>query len=210
MSIDLNILIPSVNSRQHKLDRLLDTLNKQKNSNVLVSVFNTDGINMTIGTKRNAMLAQSKGRYSSFIDDDDLVSDDYIQNILTSIDSKQPDVIGFKVAYYNNGKQTGMIDQSTKYRQFNKEIYRQPDNSAFFNITKPVNHLNPVKTDIAQRVGFPDLRYGEDKVYSAMLQNYIKSSDYIDKYMYHYLWTNNDNSLNTLKNTYITSKVDDK
>ena len=203
---DLNVLIPTIPSRQHKLERLLESLNKQRDSNLLISVLNTTN-KMTIGAKRNAMISQSDSRYISFIDDDDLVSDDYISNILTSIDKNQPDAIGFKIAYFNNGTHSGVIDQSMKYKMFTKEIFKTAGDTSFFSVKKPINHLNPVKTNLVKSIGFPDISYGEDKVFSLMLQSRLKSEDYIDKYMYHYLYDNGNNSLNTFKNTYINPFV---
>lgn len=206
--IDLNVLIPTVPKRVQKLSRLMDSLSSQRRSNVRFNIL-CDESNKSIGLKRHEMLAGATGRYVCFIDDDDIVAPDYIDSILEKFET-EPDVVGFKLSYHNNGIHSGIIDQSLKYKTFNKSIFRRGDGSDFFTVTKAPNHLNPVKTSLAQKIGFPDLRYGEDKVYSLLLNPYLKTEAYIDKFLYHYMFEREDNSYQSFKSTYISPGAIDK
>jgi len=40
---------------------------------------------MTIGAKRNQLLHRAKGDYVAFVDDDDLVSSDYVNKVLSAV-----------------------------------------------------------------------------------------------------------------------------
>jgi len=55
---------------------------------------------------------------------------------------------------------------------------------------RPINHLNPVRTEIAQRVGFPEKNFGEDSDYCDRLfdTGLLKNEVILDKVMYHYYW----------------------
>ena len=76
----MSILVCTTTERKHFLDRLLDTLNKQITDRIEVIVESDDGI-MKIGKKRNMLLDKASGDYVCFVDDDDLVSDDYCEKI---------------------------------------------------------------------------------------------------------------------------------
>jgi hypothetical protein len=53
-----------------------------------------------------------------------------------------------------------------------------------------LNHLNPIKTDIAKQIGFPDISDGEDSNFWERLakSNLIKTHTYIEEIMYHYFY----------------------
>ena len=57
---------------------------------------------------------------------------------------------------------------------------------------RPTNHLNPVRTELAKQVRFPEKDFGEDSDYcdklyeSGLLKNEVIIED---KIMYHYFWS---------------------
>ena len=53
-------------------------------------------------------------------------------------------------------------------------------------IASTPNHLSPVKKEIAIKVGFRDLRRGEDGIYSAGILPYLQNEAFIDEELYYY------------------------
>jgi glycosyltransferase involved in cell wall biosynthesis len=75
----LSILICSLPGRIKYLSELLNVLNPQIEGEEII--INIDKYK-TIGAKRNDLLNASKSDYVCFIDDDDMVSEDYLDEIL--------------------------------------------------------------------------------------------------------------------------------
>lgn len=179
---DLSILICTMPSRKYFLDRLLKTLNKQLNNRVEVLVESDDG-EMKIGHKRNKLLDKSIGKYVCFVDDDDLVSDDYVLRILSGI-SGNPDCCSLEGIYTVNGENPTLFRHSIRYTKWETAIeqgevvyYRCP------------NHLNPIRREIATKVRFNDsMSNGEDKDFSDRIREFLKNESVINDVIYHYLY----------------------
>ena len=174
--ITLSILICSLESRKEKLKILLDILEKQKTDEIEI-VIDCDNGEKKVGKKRNDLLDVSRGGYISFIDDDDVVSEDYVSLILQAL-SGNPDCVGIKGALVNGDKFNGIFIHTIDcmgWVDAGKMYYRCP------------NHLNPVRRSLAIKAGFPDnLSYGEDRVYSERLFKLLKSEVFVDEFLYFY------------------------
>lgn len=171
----LSILICHLKSRKEMLDRLLLRLSMQTvGRSVEIKVDGDDG-EKTIGRKRNDLLFSAKGEYVAFIDDDDDVSDDYVSSILAAIETK-PDCVGIE-GIYEDGHIKAPFKHSIQFQGWytgTDAFYRTP------------NHLNPVKTSIAQQVGFPSKNFGEDHLYSDAIRRGLKTEVYINHPIYFY------------------------
>ena len=55
---------------------------------------------------------------------------------------------------------------------------------------RPLNHLNPVRINIAKKIGYPEKNFGEDSDYCDRLleSGLIKSEFNFNEVMYHYLF----------------------
>ena len=115
--MDISILICTIEGREKPLSELLNILDNQKNEKVEI-LLNKDNREKTVGKKRNELINQAKGKYICFIDDDDIVSDDYISKILYSINNSNPDVIGLELDYIVNGVKKGRAYHSLKYKSW--------------------------------------------------------------------------------------------
>ena len=199
----LSILICSLGERKEQLEKLLDKLLGQgKNAGIDIGfiiietykigasnksnwepkdveiIVQTDSGQQSIASKRNDLLCRAKGDYVCYIDDDDDVPDYYISEILKAI-STSPDVVGIWGHFFINGIQKNNFYHSIKYDRWFEDAngyYRCPE------------HRNPVKRDIARKVGFNEAmrNYGEDQDYSMRLRSHLKTETYIDKPMYFY------------------------
>ena len=171
----LSILTCSLRSRRHLLSSLLRELRRQATPEVEVLVSIDDG-QKSIGTKRNELLRRAKGRYVAFVDDDDIVSSDYVQKILLAVRS-DPDCCGMEgIITWDGGNPRRFVLSSRYDHWFEKDgtYYRCP------------NHLSPVKTAIALQAMFPEISFSEDRLYSLKLRSLIESEVYIDGPIYYY------------------------
>lgn len=170
----LSILICTIPKRQYMLRVLLKELEKQKTDQVEILTDNEKG---SIGAKRQRLIEKATGEYVVFIDDDDMVSKDYISSILFAIESK-PDVVGFMGWITTNGrnKTNFKISKDCEYKTTPKGYER-------FN-----NHLSPVKREIALQIGYKDISWEEDYDYAVRLTNsgLIKTERFISKALYYY------------------------
>jgi glycosyltransferase involved in cell wall biosynthesis len=186
----LSILICSLTKRRGLLIRLLGIIDKQiKNNADVECLVNTDDGMKTTGLKRNQLIDQAKGDYICFVDDDDTVSDDYVEKILTAAESS-PDCIGMEGIITFDGKNPKKFIHSIQYTEWferNGIYYRNP------------NHLSPVKRMHAQKVKFPPIHFGEDKQYSMRLLPYLKSEVYIEGPIYFYNYSEKASEANKRK-----------
>jgi len=178
----LSILICSIIERAKLLHRLLVHLKVQMTDAVEV-ITEIDNCEMTIGEKRNKLLSRAQGDYVAFIDDDDLVSDDYISKILAAIKTK-PDCCSLQGEITHlmgpkNAKkmQTDLFKHSIEYDHWfenNGIYYRCP------------NHLNAIKRNIALQVGFTPKNVGEDYDFSTQVFPLLKIEEKITETIYYY------------------------
>jgi len=175
----ISILICSIYSREHYLERLMNVLNFQATDDVEIICRIDDG-KESIGKKRNELLKQSEGDYVCFIDDDDLVPVNYVDEILNAIKSK-PDCVVFDAVRYVNGNK----DRHVKY---GKEFKADSNTTkCYFRIP---NHLMVFKKELALKFPFKDVNFGEDADFAKRILPHIKTQVRIDKVLYHYLFTN--------------------
>jgi len=177
MSKKFSVLICTLEDRKHLLDRLMKVLQPQLTDDVEILV-KSDNAEMPIGRKRNMLLDEANGQYVAFVDDDDLVSTDYIRKVLAGIVGA-PDCCGLQGIITFQGKSPRTFIHSLKYKEWfekNHVYYRCP------------NHLNPVKKELAMQVKFPESNFGEDKDYSTRLFPLLKNEYYIPGVIYHYLY----------------------
>lgn len=171
----LSILVCSLNSRDHFLQRLVKRVNPQLTDEVEFLV-NVDDGNKSIGQKRNELVNGSTGQYVCFVDDDDLVAEDYVSRILTAIRS-EPDCVGIEGVITFDGKNKKKFIHSVRYREWfeRRGIYY-----------RCCNHLNPVKRELALKVPFPEKNSGEDHDYSMQMIQHLHNEVFLQGPMYFY------------------------
>lgn len=178
----LSILIPSLYSRKASLSELLDLIGRQdseclKHTEVLVSI---DGKAKTIGQKRNELLASAKGEYVVFIDDDDVISFDYLHLIFEGV-NKGVDHIGIAMLFQpNNG--------AHKLVLCSKDYAWEEKNNVYY---RSAQHVCPIKASIAKSAVFQHTNFGEDKIYSEKINPLIQTEHLITTPIYFYKYVAN-------------------
>ena len=174
----LSILTCSLKNREKLLRRLDQKLIPQVKYLPQVELLtNIDSGEKSIGQKRNELLQASKGEYVVFIDDDDLISDRYVNNILNAISYKSPDCCGIEGKIYLDFDKTKKFIHSIRYKEWGEDDY------AYY---RSPNHINPIKREIALSIGFENISHGEDKIFSEKILPFLKTEIYIKEPIYFY------------------------
>lgn len=191
------ILILTQPSRAEFLGRLMNLLGKQVNPVSLtcsLAPFNflsPDGeIAVTaklfdpaklIGENRQAMVDESRATYVNFIDDDDLVAENYVDEISPRLDGV--DFVGFKVECWKDDVLLPMAYHSLRYAGWSA------DELGYY---RDLSYMNPIRRELAVQARIEG-GYGEDRRWVDRLRavGCVKKEHYIDKVMYHYYYRSN-------------------
>lgn len=181
----LSILMCSLHIRKTTLNRLLEKLKTQcSNKNIEIKICADNG-DLLISQKRNKLVRSSMGEYICFIDDDDDISENYIELIYSALLTR-PDCVGIIGEYWVDGKYIKKFVHSVRFKKWleNKEFYERSP-----------NHLNPIKREhIFNISGFNEtLKSGEDVDFSNRIQHLLKNEILIEQPIYKYLFSSCDN-----------------
>lgn len=100
----LSILTPTIPGREAQLAELQEKIADQNPGNLVEHLCLCDNRARSIGAKRQALVDIARGEYIAFVDDDDDISDDYVAQLLSAIESRA-DVITFRQRVIYNGLQ---------------------------------------------------------------------------------------------------------
>lgn len=172
----LSVLICSLKDRKESFTFIYNKLIEQsKKYDLIEIIYEVDNGEITIGEKRNNLLLKAKGEYICFVDDDDDVSDDYIESIINAL-KRNPDCIGIE----------GILKCKTGDLLFRHSIQFQCWYTGIDAFYRTPNHLNPIKKRIALNVFFPNKNFGEDQHYSDGIKRQLKTEEYINHPIYFY------------------------
>lgn len=150
---DWSILIPTMTGRDATLQRLLESI-REKTTRIApdlrieISIY-YDNKETSVGMKRQSLLQGAKGKYMSFIDDDDDITDAYIEDLVATIRGNHPVM-----------RLRGQIAQFTFTHSLENKLTDVMARGEVF--LRPPNHLNPMMTDVAKLISFGDAVRGED------------------------------------------------
>ncbi|MCV2369023.1 hypothetical protein [Roseateles oligotrophus] len=179
-----SILVPTLPARRELRKRLLDILEPQvaRYPDVELLVLE-DNRSRQYGPKLQAMINIAQGEYVNFVDDDDLISDHYVETIyplLTGVDcvgfSAQVSVEGgpFKSVFYSI-KNKVWVDAPEGY-------YRNPQ------------HLTPIRRELVLQVPWVG-HYGADRTWSHKMasKGLLKTENVTNEVLYTYYATQKEN-----------------
>jgi glycosyltransferase involved in cell wall biosynthesis len=175
--LKLSILVCTLPDRALLLERLHSVLRPQIRARAeeveVVTRLGTE----TTGAKRNALLAEARGEYVAFVDDDDFVSGDYVEKVLAATES-HPDCVGISGVITFDNRDPRLFLHSIEcdgWYEAGGIYFRTP------------NHLNPIIADIAREVGFADVVHGEDHDFSRRLRPRLRTEVKVERPVYFYL-----------------------
>ena len=181
--IDLSVLICSTNTRAATFGRAIQDqvwaqisdLPDEYRERIEVLML-TDNKTMMLGHKRNTMVDIAQGRYVQFVDDDDRIEPDMFRTVLDATDS-DADVLTFLVSVSLNGERPTLCRYSIDFTA---------DANTAFGYERLPNHICAVKRDLARKVAYPHLPYGEDSGYAKLLRPHLNTEHHISRVLYHY------------------------
>lgn len=184
----LSILIPTLGRRQLYFRRITRKIYSQikelgLEKQVEILSYNDNG-ERTTGFKRNVLLQRANGLFTVFVDDDDMVADFYIREIIEAI-KNNPDIdcIGIQGKYSEDRGAYKPFETSLKHNWEQKDGW----------YCRTINHISPIRRELAVQVLFPDKTRFEDYEWTMALKKtgLLKKEVVIEKPMYYYDFISN-------------------
>lgn len=186
----LSILILTLPNRKKLFDKLIGELNNQFSSEKFVpfvdyEILVQSDTDKTIGEKRNELLQKARGEYVAFIDDDDMIGEDYVKCFVEGYEYS-PDCYSLRGVITWDGVNPELFEHSIKYTAWNTTMNN-------IKYERFPNHLNFIKSSIAKQFNFQSLNHGEDKDWSYQLNEagVLKKEYFIDRIIYKYQYIQN-------------------
>jgi hypothetical protein len=178
---DWSVLIPTIPGREASLESLLSGI-REKVARLAPHLrveycINFDRREKSVGRKREELLQGAKGKYMSFIDDDDQITDAYIEDLQATIAGS------FHVMRLRGEIKPYTFTHST-------EISLSGPMAIGSVFVRPPNHLNPMMTDVAKLIHFGDALRGEDLDWTIRLakRGFLQTEYRSDPSRIHYLY----------------------
>jgi hypothetical protein len=180
MSWKWSILIPTVPARRELRKRVLAQLEPQLEgySDIELLVLE-DNRSFSYGDKMQTMIDIAQGEYVNFIDDDDMISRDYVKTIYPLLDGVDSVGITGEVTVEGaNPKPVYYSVQHAEWRDEKDAYYRNPQ------------HLTPIKRELVKQIPWNG-GYGADRSWSHRMaeSGLIKTENVAQGTLYYYLCT---------------------
>jgi hypothetical protein len=167
------IMVLTQPSREEYLKRLKTRLLPQLGGAPVDLLIEPCDTRLTVGANRRRMTEKAAGEYVSFIDDDDLVAEDYVARVLPLLDGV--DYVGFRVQTFVDDHAIEPTHHALKYGGvgYDERMKRN---------YRDISHLNPVRRELALR-GVMDGGVGEDSRWADSLreQGLLKTEHVVDE-----------------------------
>lgn len=140
-----------------------------------------DNKSMSVGEKRNHLLNMAKGQRITFVDDDDQITDNYVDKLLEYC-KLDFDCVAIGVRFTRDLETESIYDYSFK----SNINTRDPNRGGMRIYGRMPDHLCLWKKEIAQRCVFPERNIGEDHAWAEaqLLKGY--SLHITEDIIYHY------------------------
>ena len=178
---DWTIMIPTITGRETILYNLLQTIEEHRKSicpSLKIEIrLSFDNREKRIGAKRQELLTSAKGKYISFIDDDDLVTDSYFEDAVATIEGN-----------YHVCRLRGKMNEYTFTHSVENTLDKPMCEGDVF--LRPPNHLNIMLSDVGKLISFKNGTRGEDLDWSIQLAkiNCLKLEYKSDPSRIHYIY----------------------
>lgn len=178
-----SILVPTLGERRSLFERLMSGLLPQLDAyggRVRVVAWHNDG-SPRLPEIRQRMILAAGTDYVSFVDDDDLVSPDYVAEVVAALETR-PDYVGFQVQCYSDGAPTAVAHHSLEFRRWRNFPGRYE---------RDISHINPIRTVLARRGDFRLAgRRAEDRAWADQLRikRVLRTQVLVPRILYHYLY----------------------
>ena len=179
----LTIMLPTTIDRREQFAKLLEEIKRQivanKYEDIVEVIINEDNKEISIGNKRQELLEASSGKWVVGIDSDDWIAEDYLHDIVMALkNNPQIDHVGFLEDCDINGEKSLSIF-SIRHKSW-------AENFDGYDHIRCANPKSVILREKALMIGFEDIRYKEDRVFSEAVTPLLKSEIFIGKPLYFY------------------------
>lgn len=172
----LSILTPTIPGREAQLQTLQAKIAKQIGGQAVEHLILSDNRKRSIGAKRQALVNIARGQYIAFVDDDDDITDTYVEDILAATASGA-DVITFLQAATYNG-QHSIVDFQLNQGDHAYEPGGFTKRDAW--------HVNAWRRAAVAGCQFGESNYGEDHTWCVQARRRVKTTFHIPKILHFY------------------------
>jgi hypothetical protein len=180
----LSVMLPTTVDRRRSFYSLLESVLGQINdldmANFIEILIDEDCKQKSIGKKRQDLLERATGVFVVGIDSDDEIAETYIHDIVTAIN------------YTPNTDHVGFIENCNINGEISKSIFSikhkfWEENKYGYDHIRCANPKSVIRRTKALQIGFEDLRYGEDRIFSEGVTHILTSEVFIEKELYFYI-----------------------
>ena len=188
----ISILILSIPSRTESVTALMKKLEGQLGNRRSVEILVlTDNRSQSISEKRNVLLRAARGQFVCFMDDDDGIANDYIDQLLTAVkENPSVDCVSFN--------QFCSLDGEPMNVEFgignpHGQLWRTQE-GMLGDIKRPPYHMCLWRREIAQSEEFRPMygangqSYGEDFDWLVRLYSKVQTEHHIDSPLHMYVY----------------------
>lgn len=179
-----SILVPTLGERRPLFERLMAGLLPQTEpygGRVRVVGRHNDG-SPSLPKIRQSLVNSCTSDYLCFVDDDDLVSPDYVDEVMSALGTR-PDYVGFQVQCYSDGAPIAVAYHSLEFKYWRNLRGR---------FERDISHINPIRSALARKADFTVTRAGgaEDRAWATQLRRarVLKTEVVVPRILYHYLY----------------------
>jgi len=174
MNPKLSILTPAIWRRIDKTRELALMIEPHPQVEHVVVL---DNMTRSVGLKRQACLDSAIGDYVMFCDDDDAIFKDTIPLIVEAI-KRQPDLVTFKQDAWYNGQNSEVV--------FHLNNTDGPFVAGGQTLRAPW-HVCAWKRELVVDCLFPDINYGEDRIWAEQARRRVRNACHIDQVLHRYV-----------------------
>ncbi len=180
----LSIMLPTTVDRRKLFYGLLESVVGQINDlsigDFIEVLIDEDCKEKSIGKKRQALLEKATGIWVVGIDSDDFIADTYLRDIVNALNTTpNTDHVGFLEQCCIDGEHSLSI--------FSIRHQNWAENQDGYDHIRCANPKSVIRRTKALQVGYQDLRYGEDRIFSEAVTPLLTSEVFIEKELYFYI-----------------------
>jgi glycosyltransferase involved in cell wall biosynthesis len=203
---DVEIIVVNDGSVDNSAEIIQTHYSSQISSGIIKYFFQE---NAGVSVARNTAMSHAIGEYLAFVDADDLISDEYLSEILTALSKNSPDILEFGFKLFKDDEDPKNSSAYFVHSQFGALKKGQCINEIFAkSIWYPV--IRVLRNSLLKESGIvfpPGVRFGEDIMMLTQVYDIAEDIIHIKKALYFYRLNSLSASFN-LKEEYY-SKIED-
>lgn len=181
----LTIMIPTTLDRRKLFNSLLTELNNQIKDFCMEGevevIHEEDDKEISVGKKRQNLLERAQGDFVVGFDSDDFPHHDYIMEIVGALRTCNEDID--HVGFIENCNIDGEVSTSL----FSIKYHQWAENVDGYDHIRCANPKSVIRREKALQIGFEDIRFGEDRIFSEAVTPLLNGEIFIDKPLYNYI-----------------------